>query len=366
MTELSDIAATRLAGIAPYRPGKPPTGPLAGKLSANESALGPGPAVVAAIAGAAQGVGHYPREDSLLSAVATAHGVGAEYVLATNGSDELCHLIATVFLGSGRTAVMGDPCYAIDATATLVSGAEAVRVPLVNGAQDLATMAREAQSANVVWLPSPHNPTGVALLPQDIDAFLGEVPQRCLVVLDLAYADFADDDYQLTVSEVLDRHPHVLIQRTLSKSQSLAGLRVGIALAHPEIINALRTVRLPFSVNALGAAAAEAALTRPAWSEMSVARVREGRSLLEAELDALGVEYLASQANFVLVHLDHDIVREPLARHGISVRNGSDLGIPGWTRITVGWAPTMTSLRRGLREALETHRITDDTTEGAS
>jgi len=247
---------------------------------------------------------------------------------------------------------VGDPCYAIDATASLVSGADVMRIPLVRGAHDLAAMAEAARTARVVWVPTPHNPTGVALTPQQVTEFLEAVPPSCLVVLDLAYADFADEEFQLDAPALISKYPNVLIQRTLSKSKSLAGLRVGLAFSNPELIQALRTVRLPFSVNSLGVAAADAAVRYPSWGEMNIARVREGRARLQQKLDELGIEYYSSQANFILVHMDHELLREPLAGLGITVRNGSDLGIPGWTRITVGWAPMMSKLHHGLSEVI--------------
>ena len=363
MSELADIAAARLMGVPRYSPGKPPAGHASGKLSSNEASLGIGPVVARAVSESVAGLSLYPSESAVVEVAATAFGVTAEQVLLTNGSDELCYLIATVFLGPDKTVVLGDPCYAIDATVSVLSGATLTRVPLVNGAHDLDAMAAAAQSADVVWLPSPHNPTGVAADPQALEHMLAAIPQRCLVVLDLAYADFADDEYQLDIAALLARHPHVVVQRTLSKSYALAGLRVGVALGSPDLIEALRSVRAPFSVNAVGLAATQAALSDPAWRAMSIARVREQRARLELELDALGVEYLPSQANFVLVHIDHTTIAPALERRGITVRDGADLGVPGWTRVTVGWAPMMADLRLALRETVQSH---EHTTEGAT
>lgn len=350
MTEIVDIAHRRLEGVPRYRPGKPPAGHLAGKLSSNESVLGPGPNVIKALGAAARGVAHYPQEDAVIRGLADAYGVAPESVLLTNGSDELVQLVATLFLSSGQAAVMGDPCYAIDATATLIAGGEVRRVPLVDGAHDLEAMTSAAQDAAVLWLPSPHNPTGVAIRPEHIDSLLRNVPTTCLVVLDLAYHDYVDDAYRLDIADILARNPHLLIQQTMSKAQALAGLRVGVALSGAELVASLRTARLPFSVNALGLAALQAVLEAPAWGQMGVARIREGRERLQQELDELGIEYIPSQANFVLVHLAHADVQEILARYGITVRDGGDLGMPGWSRITIGWAPTMADLRRALRE----------------
>jgi histidinol-phosphate/aromatic aminotransferase/cobyric acid decarboxylase-like protein len=139
------------------------------------------------------------------------------------------------------------------------------------------------------------------------------------------------------------------VQRTLSKDWALAGLRAGYALGDPELIASLARARPPFSVNALALAAVEAGVGSQAWRAMVVARVREQRSILQAELVRLGVEHFPSQANFVTARLGPDAVAGALAGSGLVVRSGVDLGLPGWVRISIGWAPQMAVLRRALR-----------------
>jgi histidinol-phosphate aminotransferase len=351
---LAKIAEERLLGVPGYSPGRPSPGLPAGKLSSNEAPLGPPPAVRAAVAQQAAQVARYPDETRALAAVAAEAGVDPSRVLLTNGSDELCYLIATVFLGPGKAAVVGDPCYQIDATASLLAGASLLRVPLRDGRHDIGAMAEAAERAAVVWLPSPHNPTGAAARPGDLRALLSRVPEDCLVVLDEAYRAFADPDSRPDVPALLDAHPNLLVQRTLSKDWALAGLRAGYGLGTPELMTALRRVRPPFSVNAMALAAIEAAAHAPAWRAMAVARVREERARLEAELARLGVEYLPSQANFVTARLDPAQVAPALAGCGLVVRSGDDLGLPGWVRISVGWAPQMAQLRSVLRTLVTT------------
>jgi histidinol-phosphate aminotransferase len=227
-------------------------------------------------------------------------------------------------------------------------------VPLRDGRHDIGAMAEAAERAAVVWLPSPHNPTGAAARPGDLQALLSRVPEDCLVVLDEAYRAFADPDSRPDVPALLDAHPNLLVQRTLSKDWALAGLRAGYGLGTPELMTALRRVRPPFSVNAMALAAIEAAAHAPAWRAMAVARVREERARLEAELARLGVEYLPSQANFVTARLDPAQVAPALAGCGLVVRSGDDLGLPGWVRISVGWAPQMAQLRSVLRTLVTT------------
>jgi histidinol-phosphate aminotransferase len=305
--------------------------------------------VRAALTAAPWRAARYPDESRALAAVAAEAGVQPSRVLLTNGSDELCYLIATVFLGPGRVAVAGDPCYQIDATASLLAGATLRRVPLRDGRHDIAAMAEAADGAAVLWLPSPHNPTGAAACPGDLDTLLGQVPEDCLVVLDEAYRAFLDPAWRPDVAALLDGHPNLIVQRTLSKDWALAGLRAGYGLGAAGLIAALGRVRPPFSVNAMALAAIEAAAGAPAWRAMAVARIREERARLEAELTRLGVEHFPSQANFVTARLDPALVAPALAGCGLVVRSGADIGLPGWVRISVGWAPQMAQLRGVLR-----------------
>src|ERR1019366_5397894 len=125
----------------------------------------PPPAVRAAVMGAVAGINHYPEQGRALSLLAAGANVHPSQIILTNGSDELCYLIANVFLGPGRVTVLGDPCYQIDATASRLAGATLRLVPLRDGGHDLDRMAKAAEDASVIWLPSPHNPTGVMIDP---------------------------------------------------------------------------------------------------------------------------------------------------------------------------------------------------------
>jgi histidinol-phosphate aminotransferase len=353
---VAERAAERVAAIPPYRPGRSSPGPAAGKLSSNESPLSPAPEIRAAISAAVERLNRYPEQGPVVESLAAHLGVPADQLILTNGSDELCYLIATVLLGAGRTAVLGEPCYQIDATASLLAGASLRRVALVDGGHDLSGMARASFGASVVWLPSPHNPTGVACDPDELSDFLDRVPQDCLVVLDEAYRAFSDPAVQPDVELLLARHPNLLVQRTFSKDWALAGLRVGYGLASPALIESLSRARPPFSVNILALAAVEAALeaaaATEAWRTAAVARARQERARLESALASLGVEYFPSQANFVTARLDPEQLGPALAAAGTVVRSGDDLGIPGWVRISIGWPPQMALLRSTLYSRL--------------
>ena len=358
-------ALKKVAAVPAYRQGRSAQGAgAAGKLSSNESPFGPPPAVRAALGVAAENLNRYPEEGPVLDKFATHLGIDAARLVFTNGSDELCYLLARLMLdevpdssGARRQGftVVGDPCYQIDATATTLAGAPIVRVPLVDGAHDLAAMARAAcEGATLVWLPSPHNPTGIAVAPYELVSFLDEVPGDCLVVLDEAYSGFIRGGDPAEALRMSESRPNLLVQRTFSKDWGLAGLRVGYAVGDVSLIGALRRARPPFSVNSLALAAVSAAIECEDWRTALVSRIVNERALLQSTLDELGVTYFPSQANFVTCALAFPALRDALTAEGLSVRDGADLGLPGWTRITVGWAPQMAALRDVLRRHVET------------
>lgn len=351
MDQLSALVQARVREVPAYRPGQTGTGSMAGKLSSNEAPLGPAPGARAALA-ELQSVQRYPEHGTVTARLAKHVGTCPDRLLLTNGSDELCFLLSNLFLAAGRTAVVGEPGYQIDATVSALSGADVRRIPLRDGAHDLSAMAEAAQTASVVWLPSPHNPTGVTTDPMLLEKFLAAVPADCAVVLDEAYRAFADADQRPHIPRLLQTYPNLIVQRTLSKDWALAGLRVGYALAAEPVIDALSRVRPPFSVNSAALLAADAALDHEGWQTMSITRVRQERALLQTELDQLGVAYFPSQANFVTARLEHDRLRPALIAAGLTVRPGEDLGLPGWVRISIGWSPQMALLRAALRHTI--------------
>lgn len=347
-------ATRRLADVPRYQPGRAGSGPITRKLSSNEAPLGPAPSVRRAISVSAMTASRYPQEDDVRRALADAVGASADQLLVTNGSDELCSLITSAFVQAGDSVVTSEPGYAIDTKVTALVGANTRPVALSDGRHDLPALAKESIGAALLWLPSPHNPTGTSVDPDDLGRFLDDCDPACLVVLDEAYRGYLNPSLRPDVLQLLQRHPNLVIQRTFSKDYALAGLRLGYGLARPEIIDLLFRVRAPFSVNTVALGAVHPALTETAWRDMSIAQVVRERRRLEHELTTLGVEHFPSEANFVTARIPHDTVVDALAAHHLTVRPGEGLGLPGWVRISIGTPQTMALLRRVLRDALGT------------
>lgn len=351
VSALPPVARRRLAALRVYQPGAVATTP-AGKLSSNEAPFGPAPAVRTAIAASGAEASRYPNDAALTAAVAAAEGVAPDGVVVSNGSDELCYLIAALFIEPGARVVLSDPCYQIDELVTRLQQGEPAFVAIrSDGGHDLDAIADAAAGAAVVWLPTPHNPTGVAVDPGELELFLTRVPDQCIVVLDEAYRSYVDPDRTPDSLALIGRHPNVLVQRTFSKSYALAGLRLGYALGSPELIAAIAGIRPPFSVNAAAIAAGEAALANPGWRDYTVELIVRERARLQETLAELGIEHFRSQANFVTVRVaEPERLHSAMAEAGLAVRDGADLGFAGWVRISIGAPPEMAAVRRVLRE----------------
>lgn len=353
MSALFDLLEARVAAIDRYVPGRVVTaGALdePGKLSGNENVFGPSPAVLAAVARVGTRIGRYPNLGIVRLELAERLGVAAESVVLTNGSDELCVFISRL-LGGGDVVVMGQPGYRMDEIVSVGAGADVRRVPLRDGVHDVEAMVESAQDARVLWLPNPHNPTGTAVDGAQLRALLDGTPDDCLVVVDEAYREFMDDHIRTDTVALVGEHPNLIVQRTFSKSAALAGLRVGFAVADPRVASVLEAFRPPFNVNQVALAAVLASLSHGEYAAYTVALIREQRTLLQRELDDLGVDYWPSQTNFVTIQSGErtGALHEALAEQGIVVRDGGDLGLPGYVRLSVGAPAQMLIVRQVLR-----------------
>ncbi len=336
-----------ISEIEPYVPGKPAEGD-AGSLASNESPFGPSPGVQEAVFEALARLHRYPDPlaDELRRALGHDLDVDPECILVGNGSDELLYLLSLAF-AAGGTVVCADPPYRLDELVARVVGATPVKVPLVGYRHDLEKMA--AIEADVAFICNPHNPTGTVVARASLEDFLDRCRAR-VVVVDEAYVEFTDDP-QIGSVVGLAEGGRVVVLRTLSKLFGLAGARVGYLVASRPVVDVLRRIRPPFSVNAVAQAAAIAGLADLEHRLSVRTMTLEGRKRLTELFERSGYDIVPSQANFILVLAEDEVgLCSQLLRGGVSVRPGSTLGIPGAIRVTV---PTDDGFRL-LEHALET------------
>ena len=317
------------------------------KLASNENPLGTSPMVVKAIQKAASLAFRYPQsgEPRLTAALAAHHGVPVEYIVPSNGSDELIDLLIRIRAVPGtHNVVTSDPCFSIYKLQARLSGVELRQQKLKRDfSHDWDGLLRLVdENTALVFLTTPDNPSGFLSPRDEVVAFARKLPPYTLLVVDEAYMDFVEDEAASSVLFMEERPANIAVIRTFSKSFGLAGVRVGYGILPPAITDYVRRVRLPFSVNILAEEAALAALEDTAFREESIRTVREGRAWLTAELANLGCRVHPSQTNFLMFSLPPDKgysarnVFEALLTRGVIIRPLQSYSLPDHLRVTVG------------------------------
>ncbi|MFI5048196.1 MAG: histidinol-phosphate transaminase [Acidimicrobiia bacterium] len=335
-----------LDGIPRYVPGKSAESVAAEhelaeavKLASNEAPFGPLPAAIEAAAAAMTTANRYPDNGAvaLVEALAASNGVGPEQVLVGNGSVQLCQHLFLTTIEPGDEAVFGWPSFEAYPIQAQQADASMVRVPLRDHTYDLPAMAAAiSDRTRLVFVCTPNNPTGTVVTRAAVEEFLAAVPSDCLVVFDEAYREFVTDPDTPDGLDLVASHRNVLVLRTFSKAYGLAALRVGYAIAQPEVIDALRKLHVPFEVNAVAQAAALASLAAEAEMRARVAVVIAERDRMYDALVARGMPVVPSQANFLWLDAPDTAVELAFhgERNGVVMRSFADIG----ARVTVGTA----------------------------
>jgi len=360
---VSRFWSDHLAGLVPYVAGEQPKVANLLKLNTNEHPYGPSPKVLEAIHGAATDrLRLYPDNEctALRQTIARLHGLDASQVFAGNGSDEvLAHIFNALFRRAGRPLLMPDISYSFYRTYCKLFQIEAGIVPLADDYSIRVAdyTARHAVMPAGIIFANPNAPTGMALSLDDISAIAGANPD-VPVVVDEAYVDFGAD----SAVALLGRHDNIVVVHTLSKSRSLAGLRVGFAMAGAEIIDGLNRIKDSFNsypLDSLAQAGAVAALQDTAYFDRTRQAVIDARDQLSQQLATLGFQVLPSRANFVFArHPGHDAgaLSQALRQEGILVRHFSLPRIDQFLRISVGTPDDCARLCNTLAEILtKTH-----------
>jgi len=339
-----------LAGIEPYRPGKP-IGEVQRelgvkkiiKLASNENPLGPSPLSTAAVKKYLGKMELYPEGASpaLRKALAKKLGVQYERVIAGNGSDEIIRLLCLAFLEPSDNVVVSEYAFIRFSQLASLMGASVKKVPMKNWRHDLGAMPDAVdKNTKMLFVANPNNPTGTYNTGREIKALLEKVPREVIIVLDEAYYEYAveNPDYLATVPEFLDKYPNLVVLRTFSKVYGLAGYRVGYAVADPGIVALLDRIRMPFNVALPSQIAAEAALADNAFVRRSVGLMRTEKPFVLKNLKKCGLTPLPSAANFIFAGVPcggRELFNRLLSR-GVIIRPLDEYKLSGHVRITVG------------------------------
>ncbi len=364
-------------GIQPYQGGKPIEEVQRElgvtditKLASNENPLGPSPFAVEAIAKSAAQVHLYPDGNAyyLKAALAGYVGVSPEHLILGNGSNDVLQLIGETYLSAGDEVIYAAGAFVVYSLVTKICGAKAVIVPMLNHTHQLHSMADAiTEKTKVIFIANPNNPTGTMVTAAETMAFMARVPEDVLVVFDEAYYEYVmRPDYPQTLPYVVTAR-NVIITRTFSKIYGLAGLRIGYGIAPPALVEMLNRVRQPFNCNLVGQTAALAALKDSVHVQNSQTCNEKGKTFLYSALGDMGLRYIKTEGNFIMVFLNQDTPNKHVAcyddeferqeqsalktekknqlgvdiaarlmRKGVIVRPMAGYGYPDAIRVTIG------------------------------
>jgi histidinol-phosphate aminotransferase len=367
----SQFGPSYVRAIAPYIAGRPISDVAREfgldetaivKLASNENPLGMPASAKRAIALAIEELGRYPDSNGfeLKAALSERYGVPPDWITLGNGSNDILEMAAHAFVEKEQSIVYSQYSFAVYALATQGLGARAIVVPAVAYGHDIdAMLAAIDDDTRLVFVANPNNPTGTFIDGPTLDAFIAKVPRHVAIVLDEAYTEYLPADKRYDSIDWVRRYPNLLVSRTFSKAFGLAGLRVGFAIAQPELTDLLNRLRQPFNVNSLAQAAAVAALKDEAFLEESASVNARGYRRLTEAFDKLGLEYVASYGNFVMVRVGSDDgagarVNLDLLKQGVIVRPVGNYGLPQWLRVTIGLPAENEAFIAALEKTLAT------------
>jgi histidinol-phosphate aminotransferase len=347
------LATAAVLALSPYVPGKPISelereygiSDIV-KLASNENPYGPSPQALAAMRAALDSVWLYPDGSAheLKQALSAHLRVAPSCLTLGNGSNELLLLLAEAFLGAQASAVCSQYGFAIYPLVIRATGARCIEAPACPAdsampyGHDLAAMARAISvDTRLVFVANPNNPTGTWVGAAPLREFIAAVPRHALVVLDEAYLEFAALSGCASGLPWLAELPNLVVLRTFSKGYGMAGVRVGYAVSHPEVADALNRIRPAFNVSNVAQAGAVAALGDSAHVDSAARRIVAERERMAAALRAMGAAFAPSAANFLMVEVgDASGIYERLLRGGLIVRPLRGYGLPRHLRISVG------------------------------
>ena len=346
----------RTAAAAPVRSGAVPK-PL--RLSQNENPLGMPEGARQAVIEALKDGNRYPRlSGDVLNAIAAKNRVAPENVGQANGSTEVLRQAVEIVTARGRARIItAHPTYEDVGRYAAPYDAEVVRVPiLANGEHDLDAMRKAAQESRdnvLVFICNPNNPTGGVTNCDNVASWINEAPDNHVFLIDEAYYEYADDRRFRTMVPLALTKPNVLISRTFSKIYGMAGLRYGYAMGHADMIRRIRPHVSGTTVNHLAHTAALAALRDDEYVKRSVSENNRARAVVTRTLDALNLEWMPSQTNFVLHRINGDLTEYINRMREAEIQVGRAFPpLTTWNRVSLGtveemevWAETVKSFR---------------------
>jgi histidinol-phosphate aminotransferase len=338
-----------LKSLPVYQPGRPieevarelgiPAASII-KVASNENPFGPSSLAIAAMQRAINGVNLYPDGNAfyLKQKLAAKLGVEPANLILGNGSNEIIEFVAHALLAPGDNVVVSQYCFAIYPIVAKMFGADVITVPAKEYGHDLPRMVKAITAkTRIIFVANPNNPTGTLASRAEVVAFVNEVPDDVLLVMDEAYVEFLDDPVDLVPLIRLGTRKNLVLMRTFSKIYGLAGLRIGYGIGGTDLISAFEKIRQPFNANLMAQVAALAALDDDAHVRRTRQNNAIGLEFFSRAFRKLDLEFVPSHANFILVRVGNgQKVFDAMQQQGVITRPMGGYQLPEWIRISIG------------------------------
>lgn len=338
-----------LGGITPYAGGKHKEEAIEKygvrkpvKLSSNENALGVSPMATEHAGRILSQANLYPEGSSriLREKLAERFALSPDCIVVGSGADEIIYYVAIAITNDGDEIIIPSITFPIYEIAFRMMRANIVKSAMDGFFIDLEDILRRINSkTKCITLCNPNNPTGHALGRNEVKGFIEKVPPGIIILMDEAYMDFADmDSFPDSIGMFREGRRNLVIVRTLSKAFGLAGFRVGYGIGDESMVSLMNRIKLPFNVSIVSQHAALGALSDRDFLIKTLKNTQQGRSLIYKALEKLGLSYVRSSTNFILIDTgnDGDLVTEELMKRGVIVRSAKNYGMPTCIRVTIG------------------------------
>jgi len=328
------------------------------KLASNENPLGPSPRALEALAASSIDVSQYPDNDcvELVRVLAQFHDVPEDWIVVGAGSESVIANTVSTLLTVGRKSAYSQYSFQAYSNSAQRVGAASIVVPSPDFLIDLKGLQQaHDQSPSLIYIANPGNPTGTCLDPVALKDYLLSVPKHIVVLLDEAYFEFLPSQLQIDSISLVRALPNLLVTRTFSKAHGLAGLRVGYGIAQASLAVMLKRTRAPFTVSQPAQLAAAAALLDHEFLALTLENNTLGKRKLGEGLRKLGLRYLESHTNFILVEVgDGAGIAKRLELLGLIVRPVNSYGLSQWLRISIGKVEEMQRLLNAMTSLMQT------------
>ncbi len=311
------------------------------KLASNENPFGASPKAISAMKRCLSGINRYPDSQGyyLKKRLARHFKLEPENFVLGNGSDELIDLLIKTLVEPDESIVTSEGTFLEYEIVSAANDRRVKKAPLRYFKYDLGAILKLVdKKTKLIFISNPNNPTGTYLTKYEVAEFLNALPERVVVVFDEAYDTFIDvDDYPDSLS-YLRRKKNVVILKTFSKAYGLAGLRVGYLIANAELVHFIERVRQPFNVNILAQAAGLAAMEDKKFLKKTRRLTLRGKNFIYDELSSMGLGFLPSETNFILIDTGKDGVEvfKSMLKFGVIVRDMKQYGLKNFIRVTIG------------------------------